>query len=671
MAKQQWEEEAKNRFLQFLSNKYTEVWTVLHEDVVVDPASNRNFDYELGLGERRMALELFRLANDEEELARDKVWSEVVHALERELARRSLSGYLLNTPSYFNVPRVKRDDFVKELADRIEKLLANNPGADELTFEGFSLKKIEGMDRVGCATIGPGGAINPTGIALAALAEKLPNKNLQLAVDAHERVIVVVNWAYLVDTDDVVEAASQIDFGQFSNIDKAFFEVKPGDFQLFFDRALFAAFEAGEAVPSADLEPLYTRWLAFRLARKERRAFDLVKKLAAERNGISWLPSLSRIEVVRYGTDFAKASDWDNVLWIVRNFKNDPDPSTENAADDPDGKLNSHRSIERGECVRFIVTVRGHLCWLLYEIVSSNRFDLYEEVFGVVENYALGPNLYIRQQATIPLSALMARRNRTSPDGQLFMQTTFGAKIRALMLTMVQENADYPCVLEWVAKVLAETFDLNAAEAENAFNVLLKNPTDDTAHSLCDSLIFNAIFRERHKDKLGAFDAGRLSHLLKSQIVGGAPIMRVTLLWLMSRILDKQPGELNMLLPYICLLSSGDYERSAFFHFYRVVAEHMNDCPTLLGPALSQAFHREREYFESNKQESIWDFDRQRLVALKRLIASGRVGDFLDCAETVLDYRQRIFNFPADDIRGLLQQTQSQRAQSLQSRLDS
>jgi len=69
------------------------------------------------------------------------------------------------------------------------------------------------------------------------------------------------------------------------------------------------------------------------------------------------------------------------------------------------------------------------------------------------------------------------------------MQTTLGAKIRALMLTIVQENADYPCVLEWVAKVLAETFDLNVAEAEKAFKVLLKNPTDDTAHSLCDSLL--------------------------------------------------------------------------------------------------------------------------------------------------------------------------------------
>jgi hypothetical protein len=82
MAKQQWEEDARNRFLQFLSTTADETWTALDQDVVVDPATNRNFDYRLGLGERRIALELFRLVKDEAELARDRVWSEVVHALE-------------------------------------------------------------------------------------------------------------------------------------------------------------------------------------------------------------------------------------------------------------------------------------------------------------------------------------------------------------------------------------------------------------------------------------------------------------------------------------------------------------------------------------------------------------------------------------------------------------
>ena len=48
MAKQQWEEDAKDRFLQFLTATTGETWAVLDEDVVVNPATNRNFDYRLG-----------------------------------------------------------------------------------------------------------------------------------------------------------------------------------------------------------------------------------------------------------------------------------------------------------------------------------------------------------------------------------------------------------------------------------------------------------------------------------------------------------------------------------------------------------------------------------------------------------------------------------------------
>lgn len=102
MPKQQWEEDAENRFLQFLSATANETWAVLDRDVVVDPATNRNFDYRLGLGERRIALELFRLVKDEAELARERVWSEVVHALERELTERSVKGYQREQTNFFS-----------------------------------------------------------------------------------------------------------------------------------------------------------------------------------------------------------------------------------------------------------------------------------------------------------------------------------------------------------------------------------------------------------------------------------------------------------------------------------------------------------------------------------------------------------------------------------------
>ncbi len=613
MPKQPWEEEAKDRFLQFLRDRYAEEWAALDRDVVVDPTTNRNFDYQLGLGDRRIALELFRLVNDEEELARDKVWSEVVHLLERELAQRSLKGYVLNTPPYFKVPRVKREEFAKGLADRVEKLLKANPGVDEITFDGFSLGRVEGLERIACGRIGEGGAINPTGIALAALEEKLPDKNSQLAIAGHERVIVVINWAYLVGTDDVVEATSQLGFDRFPNIDKVYFEVAQGNFQLVFDRSLFAAFDSGSAAPTEELDSLYTRWLSFRLERKEVQAFSLVKKLAAERNGLLWLPAMSRVEVVRYGVGFIKDGNWEHVIWIVRNFKDDPDPSTENAPDDPDGSANAHRRTECGDCMRFIVSVRGHLCWLMNAIVGANRSDLYEELFDIIEGYAVGPNLYLRQQATIPLSALARRKGRQTPEGQPYMKASLEAKIRPLILRMLYENAVYPCVLEWLTSAIPTISDMTPAEAEDALTILLRNPTDDTARFVAGMLIFYGIFREKQKDKLGGFDATRLSQLLKTQIESGLAAIRTDIVWQMSQILDTQPGEREAVVPYACLLPSGEYGRSAFFHFYEIAAKYMKIFPAFLGPALKQALRRESQFLGSNEDERIYDFDGQKM----------------------------------------------------------
>ncbi len=42
---------------------------------------------------------------------------------------RSVKGYLLTTRSYFNVPKVKREAFVKQLADRVQAVIAASPGA--------------------------------------------------------------------------------------------------------------------------------------------------------------------------------------------------------------------------------------------------------------------------------------------------------------------------------------------------------------------------------------------------------------------------------------------------------------------------------------------------------------------------------------------------------------
>ncbi len=668
MAKQKWEHDAKERLLQFLRDNVGEAWTVLREDVVVDASTNRNFDYELGLNERRIALELFRLVADEDELARWRVWGEVVHALEAELARRSLRGYLLTTPSYFMVPRVKRDGFVRQLADKIEILIKSNSGLDEISFDGFSLKRIENLQKIACSAFGKGGAVDPPGIALAALEEKLPNKNAQLAIADHDKVLMVVNWSHLVGVGDMLEAASRIDFGRFPNVDKIFFEESPGNFQQVFDRKLFNGFESGKYVPDPELEPLFVQWLECHLARKERRAFEIVKELSAHRGGVLWLPPMSRAEIVRYGTGFVKADDWDNVNWILSNFKNDPDPSTENDARDFDGEFNLHRRVERGENVRFILTVRGHLCWLLHEVIRRSKPELYEELFTMVEQFAIDPHLYLRQQATIPLTELAKRR--WSPSGQSAMPESLGDRVRALTLRMLRDNAGCPPVLEGVASVMNCTTDWSPAEAEEALTLFLKNPTDEASRLLSHLLLFYGVYRERETAKMGPFDSTRISKLLRQQLIDGAPAMRSSILWRMSHTLEKPCEEANILLPYVAAFTSGAYDRNAFFHFYKIALAQVKSHPDLVGPALKNALYSQKKFLSSNEDERVWDFDDQQWPALKFFFDSGRANEFLDCIEIAVEHRKQIFAFPTALIRACLGQIRTERATQILNRMD-
>lgn len=268
MAKQQWEAEAKDRFLTYLQREHREQWRVLDEDVVVDAASGRNFDYQLGSDERRIALEIFRLVEDQHDLARQKVWGEVVQLLKQELTSRGIKDYLIRTPS-FRVAKVQREQLAKDLADQLEQAIKDNAGAQEFKVDGFTLARIEGLGTVSFSTFGKAGAVNPPGIALAALEEKLPDKNEQLSIADHERVILIINWAFIVGVDGVTEACSRIDFNRFPNVDRVYFESRSGRIHLVFDRALFRSFETLSEPPGAELESLYLRWLEYRLVRRE------------------------------------------------------------------------------------------------------------------------------------------------------------------------------------------------------------------------------------------------------------------------------------------------------------------------------------------------------------------------------------------------------------------
>jgi hypothetical protein len=234
---------------------------------------------------------------------------------------------------------------------------------------------------------------------------KLPKKNQQLSIADHERIILIINWRPLVDSGNMIEACTQIDFSQFQNIDKAYFDLPSADpprVQLVYDREVYDAFQDGGIAPK-HISELFLSWLANHLSQGNVRAFQLVQEITERDHDIPWLPALSRTELTSIGEDLLKQGRFDEVHWIVDQLKDDPDPSVENPPEDPEGLYNYHLQVKRGEDQRILHSVRGRLCWLLQRIVVHPRVEDYERIFGIVETFATGENLYVRLQATVPI----------------------------------------------------------------------------------------------------------------------------------------------------------------------------------------------------------------------------------------------------------------------------
>jgi hypothetical protein len=67
MAKAQWEADAKDRLITFLREEYGYSYVATGEDVVTNPHTGKNYDYELSPEEANlpiMALEIFRLLGE-------------------------------------------------------------------------------------------------------------------------------------------------------------------------------------------------------------------------------------------------------------------------------------------------------------------------------------------------------------------------------------------------------------------------------------------------------------------------------------------------------------------------------------------------------------------------------------------------------------------------------
>jgi hypothetical protein len=573
MGKELWEDEARDRFVLFLHHAFATDYKTVDEDVEV--SDGKNFDYLLEPvrgGSPPLALELFRLTPRGNELAQTRVWGQIVAELRAELQQKGIKGYIIRTPLFF-VTRPKRQQFVREAAERIAEAVNAQPNSEEIHVGDYTLSRLVSLKGVEFMGAPSGGAFSSEGIASDCLDENIPWKNQQLAVENCTRVLLIVNWNPLADPSSVLLACSRFDFGKFPNIDQVFFEADPGYFHLAFDRSTRQRFDAKEITVRDLANPFVVSLIEARLSDRDRNALAIVKALDPECAGR--LSADAHSHLIMMAQDMLKDDEIDEGLWIIRRF----------------------RDVQES-------TTRASMCWALHSLVIKNKPDFYGEILDTMERYADDADEDLLTAVAIPLVELAARLRNTNADGTPFISPGNAGRTKALAFKML-DGADGE-LADRLSLAFFYIRDMGHSDAKRVLETL----AGGVRHQLewiATLAVYFAVYRERQYQDLGAFDASWFKQFLIQSLRGARDDLRSTLVWCIWRGLSADIA-LDDMLAYLAAVPEGDFERSTFSHLYRIIGDNLAPGRREICALFLAALRREKDYL-SIAGNQVWHFE--------------------------------------------------------------
>jgi len=661
MPKQQWEVDAKNRFITFLQEHHEQVYVATGEDVVTNPLTRRDYDYELTpnvQGLPVIALEIFRLVGDEKDLGHHRAWNDIVQRLKAELKERGITGYSIRTPN-FNVPRSRRKKFVSETADEFEAAIANHRGQEEFAAGNYTFYKLPDNSPVMFSSIGNFRQIDPFRSASDALDDLLPTKNEQLNTQGRLRTLLILNAGIFPQEEhDVRQYFSTRNMEEFPNVDRAFFEIAPGNISPVFDRRVFDCYRDGRLPDEDGLTSLFFPFVEHRLSSRDTKAFEITRKMSRTYGSLDLLSADGKDALISCGEMFVEQAEWDSVLWIIEQLRNDPDPPLPNPA---------HQRVAEGEEYRVITSVRGRLCWLIQKIVIHNLVAHYPAMLDILEGYALGPDFYIRSQACVPLNEMAVRRRQKLPDGSRFMPEGVSQRIKAIAFRMLRNAGINPALLDDVSNVLVWIRDLTEEQAAEVLDRLSSVGETDGVHNRCSLLLYFSLFRERQLPDLPPFDPAQFKDRLHQELADGEPRFRTSLIWQMAGGSEEKPYPYELIEPFLPSFVSGPYANAAFLHLRRICDVYIKNDSESLCPIVLAALGRLAKYIAVEPGARIWSvYDLQEFFDL--LAESCPEDCVLDGVALMLDYKPMIPGISGRALAGILDRYQSARAEELRAR---
>jgi hypothetical protein len=185
------------------------------------------------------------------------------------------------------------------------------------------------------------------------------------------------------------------------------------------------------------------------------------------------------------------------------------------------------------------------------------------------------------------------------------MSDRLADRIKTLALRMIDENIEYPTVLEWVAHVMVLIQDLDHDTALRTVKQLLTIDQSEAANDISWIMIYFAFYRQNQFKQLDPFIPDDMRSLLKDRLANGSGRFRAAATNHLKTILDRNEIGFDTLIPYFQAIVNGSSDRVVNHHFYQIVAKQAAAHPDIAGGLIEKAVIGELESLDSGGRE-VW-----------------------------------------------------------------
>lgn len=597
-------------------------------------------------------------------------WGKIISKLQKAVNNNpkidKVKGlYLVNTPPIFKFPTENKR--FEEAAEDILEAILNGQESISVFSREFEIKKVSNEgSAVVFGSHGPGGSFDAAQTIHENIHQKLRTANTQLGYKppkkiVKKRILLLVNKYLLMWRIDEVFRALSYAYDElltYQNIDEIWLQIenKEGKFthELLLTRQFIEQYDSKKLIDNLINASLLQKWFSSleKISEEHKnklflalRTFFKTKKPYQVFNNES-----VRVEMTRLGEWLIEKERFDDAIWFIEKFIDDPDPEEpEKYTGDP--KFNYHQQIIEGEDSSIIATVRGHLAWTIQKLAARRNYIL--KAFEYTKRLLRYKNLYIKLQALIPLIEIAARRQWVEEQSPKTYQ-----EFRKVVFGLLRNYSNYPAIAKWLTHVFYYFKDLNTKEALEVIDRLKES---DESASL---FIYFAIFRERHyknpdgSDKKG-FRPEPLREKLKDMIASNDEKyanLQGSIAWNFWKLPQEQPEEFEAVKPYIDLFLKQSYRKNYYDDIERIIEDWIERKPEVCIGWFEILLKRVAAYIGESKERArdtwispekmityIAGYDSKKLLPLVEILVDlWKKGSFVGSPKEIFENYKKI-----------------------------